>query len=478
MPKLNKQVKIIATIGPKSNSLPMLIDLITRGVSVFRLNFSHGDHRTHGETIALIRSAAQSLGSEVAILADLQGPKIRTRKTENDAPLTLVTGAQVTITSANITCTTTTIAVDYNNLSNEIAVGQSVLINDGAIRLTVTEKHPSGDLCATVVAGGIFGSHKGVNFPEAPLSIPSLTAKDLGDLTFILDQDIQYIALSFVRKPADLENLKILIKKKRDDIRIIAKIEKPEAALRIAELLPLCDGIMVARGDLGVEASPSAVPILQKELIAQANLTGKLVIVATQMLESMIISPLPTRAESSDVANAVIDSADAIMLSGETAIGAYPGEAVSTMVTIAHAAEVSRFMHHEMVTETNHKKFPPQAICNAAAWAGRDLGGIPLCVYTISGETALYLSKIRYHNAPIFAFSPNLQVVRMLALAWNVTALYLPFAENIAQLHIDGEELLKEKSLAKNGDPIGIVSGTSPIHGATNTLRIKIIGKP
>lgn len=478
MSKLTKQVKIIATIGPKSNSLPMLIDLISRGVSVFRLNFSHGNHRTHGETIALIRSAAQSLGSEVAILADLQGPKIRTRKTENDAPLTLATGSSVTITSANVTCTTATIAVDYDNLGNEIAVGQSILINDGAIHLTVTAKDPSGNLSAMVTAGGLFGSHKGINFPEAQLSIPSLTAKDLNDLTFILDQDIQYIALSFVRKPADLEELRYIIAKKRNDIRIIAKIEKPEAAMRIAELLPLCDGIMVARGDLGVEASPSAVPILQKELIAQANLMGKLVIVATQMLESMIVNPLPTRAESTDVANAIIDSTDAIMLSGETAIGTYPGEAVSTMVAIAHAAEISRFMPHELVTETNHKKFPPQAICNAAVWAGRDLGGIPLCVYTISGETALYLSKIRYHNAPIFAFSPDLQVVRMLALAWNVTALYLPFAENIAQLHIDGEELLKEKLWVKNGDQIGIVSGTSSIHGATNTLRIKVIGKP
>jgi pyruvate kinase len=333
----------------------------------------------------------------------------------------------------------------------------------------------NGDLSATVISGGEYSSRKGVNFPDVDLSIPSLTAKDRKDLAFITGQDIQYVALSFVRKAQDIKVLRRILKKGEKDIGIIAKIEKPEAARRIDSILEESDGIMVARGDLGVEATPYVVPIIQKNLINKANSMGKLVIVATQMLESMIHHPLPTRAESTDVANAIIDGADAIMLSGETAMGRYPAGAVATMSNIATAVESSKYVRTKLIDRSPIERFPPHALCEAAVWAGNDLGGIPLCIYTITGETALYLSKLRY-NAPVYAFSPDMQVVRSLSLAWNIHPWYLPFSENIVQLHFDGERLLLSKKYIRKGDMIGIISGTNAIPGATNTFRIKTIG--
>ena len=476
MIKQSKRVKIIATLGPASSSVDIIRLLIQQGVNVFRLNFSHGDHATHKKAITTIGQAAAALGTEVGILADLQGPKIRTRKTADDQPVTVTSGTRITITARNNTCTDTVIAIDYPGIAEEISKGQDILINDGAIQLKVTGKKANGDLSAIVVSGGDYSSRKGVNFPDVDLSIPSLTAKDRKDLSFIMKQDIQFVALSFVRKAEDITVLRKILGKKAKHLKIIAKIEKPEAARRIDAILKEVDGIMVARGDLGVEATPYAVPIIQKDLINKANGAGKLVIVATQMLESMINNVLPTRAESTDVANAIIDGADAIMLSGETAMGKHPAEAVGTMSKIATADEDSKYTRRKLVDHTIIERFPPHALCEAAVWAGNDLGGLPLCVYTITGETALYLSKLRY-NAPVYAFSPDMQVVRFLSMAWNICSILLPFSENIVQLHTDGEELLLKLKCIKKGDQIGIISGTNAIPGATNTFRIKMIGE-
>jgi pyruvate kinase len=472
----NKWVKIIATLGPASSSETVIRSLITNGVNVFRLNFSHGDHEMHGRNISVIRKSAEKLGREVGILADLQGPKIRTRKTADNCPVSITTGARVTITSRNVLCTADVISIDYAKIAEEISDGQEILINDGAIRLKVKQKKENGDLSATVLSGGEYSSHKGVNFPNVDLSIPSLTAKDRKDLTFITKQDIQFIALSFVRKAQDIIALRSVLKRNHKNIKVIAKIEKPEAARRINAILDSADGIMVARGDLGVEATPYVVPIIQKDLIKKANHAGKLVIVATQMLESMIHHSLPTRAESTDVANAIIDGSDAIMLSGETAVGHLPQNAVATMSRIASVVESSSYFHHDIIDLSTMKRYPPHALCEAAVWAGKDLGGIPLCVYTMTGETAFYLSKLRY-NAPVFVFAPDMQVVRCLSLAWNIFPLFLPFSENIVQLHRDGERYLLNNKLVKNGTMIGIISGTNAIPGATNTFRIKRIGK-
>jgi pyruvate kinase len=472
----DKRVKIIATVGPATASEPKIRQLIENGVNVFRLNFSHGDHEIHRATIDAVRKASARCGGDVALLADLQGPKIRTRSTEGNRTISLTTGAKLRITAQNCICSESIISVDYRKLAQEVGVGQEIMINDGAVKLRVTRKEKNGDLTAVVIAGGEYSSHKGVNFPDVDLSIPSLTPKDRRDLVFILEQDIQFVALSFVRKARDITLLRSIIEKKRRDIKIIAKIEKPEAARNIEPLLSCTDGIMVARGDLGVEASPFVVPIIQKELIQKANAAGKLVIVATQMLESMIKNPIPTRAESTDVANAIIDGTDAIMLSGETAMGAYPALAVATMVHIVQETEKSRFVAHNMTAFTIGSRTASQALCEAAVWAGRDLGGIPLCVFTISGATALYLSKLHY-EAPIIAFSPDLQVVKMLSLAWNITARHLPFTPLVDALHTKGETYLLKEMWVKKGDYIGIISGTNSVRGATNSFRLKIVGE-
>jgi pyruvate kinase len=470
-----KKVKIIATIGPSSSSEAMIEKLIRNGVNLFRLNLSHGTHEDHKKAATQIRNISRKLETETGIIADLQGPKIRTRSTANNEVITLTTGDQVRITSEKVICTTSVIAIDYPDIASEIEIGQQIMINDGAIRLEITAKHDCGDLDAKVTSGGEYSSHKGVNLPNVKLRIPSLTEKDLKDLEFILDMDIQYIALSFVRDAGDVKALREIVNKKRTDIKIISKIEKPEAAEHISEILEHSDGIMVARGDLGVEMTPYVVPIIQKDMIHKANSAGKIVIVATQMLESMIHQKMPTRAESTDVANAIIDGTDAIMLSGETAVGINPDEAVLTMTRIAQVTEQSNYIPRATQVIPTLDHYPPHAICDAAVLAGRDLNGIPLCVFTMSGETAFYLANRRY-QAPIYAFSPDWHVVKALSIAWNTIAFHLPFSQTIAQLHKDGESILLQNSLIRQGDLIGIISGATGVCGATDSFRIKKIG--
>jgi len=472
-----KKTKIIATIGPASGNARIVRGLLQQGVNVFRLNFSHGDHSFHKNSIRTIREEQKKLGTSAAILADLQGPKIRTGVCAGSGTVAVKKGAKIIVTSRKGPCTAERISIDYPHLERELKPGQFIMINDGAIRLRVDAVDVARRMIrCTVLAGGSYSSRKGVNLPNVNLRILSLTAKDRRDLAFILMADVNYIALSFVRRARDVAALRTIVRRKRPDIKIIAKIEKPEAAAAIDEILSASDGIMVARGDLGVEASPFEVPILQKDLVAKANLAGKLVIVATQMLESMIERPLPTRAESTDVANAIFDGTDAIMLSGETAVGSYPVLAAGTMAQIARAAEQSGYFPKDMVDLCQGARRSSCAVCEAAAWAGRDLGGAPVCVFTLSGDTALYLSKIR-NQSPLFAFSPDKRVVNMLSLAWNVMPIHIPFARHMADLIADAEKTLMARRLAKKGDTIVIVSGTTPVRGATNFLRVKKIGE-
>lgn len=477
---MQKKTKVIATIGPASSNGRTIRQLMQKGANVFRLNFSHGDHAIHGNSIKTIREQAGKLGIAAAIIADLQGPKIRTgicAATAPGAPVAVKKGARIIITSRKTVCTEKIISIDYPHLEREIRSGQIIMINDGAIRLRVdlVDRKARNAVC-TVLSGGSYSSHKGVNFPNVKLRIPSLTAKDRRDLAFILKADVNYIALSFVRSARDVSALRAIVDRKRPDIKIIAKIEKPEAAKAIEEILSVSDGIMVARGDLGVESSLFDVPILQKDLTTKANASGKLVIVATQMLESMIEHSAPTRAESTDVANAIFDGTDAIMLSGETAVGAYPVQAVEMMTHIAESAEQSSYFHREIIDVRREKRPSAQAVCEAAAWASRDLNGAPVCVFTLSGDTALYLSKIR-NQSPLYAFSPDKNVVNMLSLAWNVTPIHIPFAKHMADLMRDAENALLKRKCAKKGDQIVVVSGTTPLRGATNFLRVKKIGE-
>ncbi|MEI6808924.1 MAG: pyruvate kinase, partial [bacterium] len=322
----------------------------------------------------------------------------------------------------------------------------------------------------------VYSSHKGVNFPNARLKVPSMTAKDRRDLRFILTQPVDYIALSFVRAAHDLKALNSAIFRAGKRIKTIAKIEKPEAAADIERILDACDGIMVARGDLGVETSPYEVPQLQKDLVLKGNRKGKLVIVATQMLESMIEHPLPTRAESTDVANAILDGTDACMLSGETAVGAYPVESVRTMTRIAQAIETSSYFGSGEPVNLNLKDHSgPHSVCEAASWASRDLGGVPVLVFTMSGDTALYMAKIR-NQSPIIAISPHPEVVSMLSLAWNVRAFYVPFERDVVSLQRRAESFLVRKGILRKKQQIVVLCGTMPVRGATNFMRVKEVG--
>lgn len=477
MLKNEAKTKIIATIGPASNSPKVIEQLIKKGVDVFRLNFSHGSHSEHQKTINLIRFASKKIDQPVAILADLQGPKIRTGKTENNQSIPLKKNQDVTITMDNTICTDKVISIDYKKLSDEIDVGASILINDGSIKLIVQKiDKTKKEIQCKVLSSGKYSSRKGVNLPNVNLSVPALTSKDRKDLNFIIDQDINYIALSFVREAKDLSPLNNIIKKKKLSTKVIAKIEKPEAIENFMEILENCNGIMVARGDLGVETSVYEVPALQKELIEVANQQGKQVIVATQMLESMISSEVPTRAEASDVANAIFDNSDAVMLSGETAVGINPVNAVDTMNLIAVESESSPLCNNDFITLDLKNRSITHSICEAAEWASRDNGGMPVIVFTTSGDTALYLSKIR-NQSPIFAFTPDKNITNALAMAWNTRSFLLEEKKLFIDMVSSAENTLLKKKLIRKGQPLVIISGDGPFKGSTNNLRIKFAGE-
>ena len=471
-----RRTAIVATLGPAIRNADMLRALVAAGADVFRLNFSHGDHETHRRNVALIREVEEETGRPLGILADLQGPKIRTGPTPDDGPVFIASGAQVTLTSGDDVCSAEAITVDYPHLAREIEPGMAVVINDGAIRLRVDRVDPASNAIAcTALNSGSFSSRKGVNLPRVPLRIPALTQKDRADLDFIVQLDVRFIALSFVRRAADVALLKEVIGDRRSDIRIIAKIEKPEAADAVDEILAVADGIMVARGDLGVEAAAHEVPIIQKNLIRRAEAVRKPVIVATQMLESMMEHPLPTRAEASDVANAIFDGADAVMLSGETAVGAWPAEAVQMMSKIACTAEQSEYLRPIRLQDPDTTTVSSRALCDAAARASAELSHLPICVFTLSGDTAIYVSKLRT-PAPVYAFSPDLQVLRILCLAGNVTAFQIPFATHIDDLVADAEQILLSRGLLHSGDRMVVVSGTTPARGAANYMQIRQVG--
>lgn len=477
MLKYANKTKIIATIGPASYSRSVINKLINEGVSTFRLNFSHGTYEQHHQAITEIRLAAKQQTCRVAILADLQGPKIRTGKTRNDENIFLSKGQKTIVTSKSLECSDKIISIDYPPLAKEIEPGQHLLLNEGTIQLKVVNiNRQANEIECKVLNSGKYSSHKGVNLPKVKLSTPALTAKDRRDLDYLLTQDINYIALSFVRHPRDLKPLIARVKKSRKSIKVIAKIEKPEALEHISSILDTCDGIMVARGDLGVETSYYQVPILQKNFITKANEQGKLVIVATQMLESMIQAITPTRAEASDIANAVFDNTDALMLSGETAVGKYPVKAVRTMRRIAEESEASPYFNTQIVDINLKKRYPPHAICEAAMWASRDLGNIPVLIFSFSGETAFYLAKIR-NQSPIYAFTPSEDVANMLSLAWNIAPFVVPFKNTFLDLVTHAEQILQDKKFVRKGELIVVISGSAPVRGATNNLIIKKIGE-
>jgi len=471
-----RKTKIVATVGPASRSVKTLERLLRAGVDTFRINTSHGLPEEHLATIDRIRRVADRIRIPCGILVDLQGPKIRTGKTVEDAPVMLERNRRVTVTTRKTPCTADTIFIDYPKLITEMAVGAPILINDGAVALRVESIDPgSNTMRARVEQAGVYASKKGVNVPQTRLSVPALTLQDKKICRLLADHPVEYLALSFVRSEADVRHLRTLLKRYGVSARIIAKIEKPEAAHNVEDIIAGCDGIMVARGDLGVETSVSSVPVLQKEVITRANRRGKQVIVATQMLESMITHAQPTRAEASDVANAVLDGTDAVMLSGETAVGDYPVSCVKTMGTIINAVEESPHYFNDFTDLSLAYRYPPHTVCEAAAYSARDMDSIPVCVFTMSGDTAFYLAKIRCPS-PVCAFSPDPAVVRTLSLAWNVRPFYLPECSDVVSLYRSAESILRAARIVGKGDYMVLVHGTGQGRGRTNSMRIKQVG--
>ena len=471
---LKRRTKIVATIGPATQSEEVITDLIKAGVTTFRLNFSHGDHKDHAERIKTIRKVSKKLDLNIGILQDLQGPKIRLGRFK-DGPVKVVKGDKFSLTSNNVECTKTIANVTYDKLVQEVTTGKRILLDDGKIEMIVEKVDKVNNLLeCEVTVGGVLSNNKGVNFPDVQLSVKALTDKDIEDLEFGLIAGVDWIALSFVRNPSDINEIKNLINKNGHSIPVVAKIEKFEAIDQIDSILPLCDGVMVARGDLGVEMPAEEVPLLQKELIRKANTLGIPIITATQMLDSMASNPRPTRAEVSDVANAILDGTDAVMLSNETAVGDYPVEAVETMATIARRIERD---YPLKAIESNLPSTIPNAISAAVSNIARQLDAGAIIPLTKSGSTARNVSKFR-PPTPILATTTERSVARRLQLVWGVTPLLVKNDDRPAKTFSIAMQIAQEIGILKQGDLVVQTAGTlTGISGSTDLIKVGIVRK-
>ena len=471
---LKRRTKIVATIGPATQSEEIITDLIKAGVTTFRLNFSHGDHKDHQERIKTIRKVSEKLDLDIGILQDLQGPKIRLGRFK-DGPVKVKKGDKFSLTSNEVECTKSIANVTYNKLAQEVTSGKRILLDDGKIEMIV-EKVDMGNniLECKVTVGGVLSNNKGVNFPDVQLSVKALTDKDIEDLEFGLTAGVDWIALSFVRNPSDINEIKNLINKNGHSIPVVAKIEKFEAIDQIDSILPLCDGVMVARGDLGVEMPAEEVPLLQKELIRKANTLGIPIITATQMLDSMASNPRPTRAEVSDVANAILDGTDAVMLSNETAVGDYPVEAVETMATIARRIERD---YPLKAIESHLPSTIPNAISAAVSNIARQLDAGAIIPLTKSGSTARNVSKFR-PPTPILATTTERSVARRLQLVWGVTPLLVKNDDRTAKTFSIAMQIAQELGILKQGDLVVQTAGTlTGISGSTDLIKVGLVRK-
>ena len=469
-----RRTKIVATIGPSSREPSMLERLVEAGVDVLRLNFSHGEHAQHLEVIETAREIAARRDHPLALLQDLSGPKIRTGKVKGGVPIELRDGARITITiDETIEGTPELISTSYDPLPRDVAPGDAILLDDGNLELRVLSAAESTVSCE-VVHGGLLKSNKGMNLPGVKLSTPALTEKDRRDLAFGVQQGVDWVALSFVRQAADVEETKALIRSLGGSVPVIAKIEKREAIDDLPQILEVADGLMVARGDLGVELSTEEVPTLQKRIIQMANGAGKVVITATQMLESMIENTRPTRAEASDVANAILDGTDAIMLSGETAAGRFPVEAVKTMARIALYTEEQYGLRSPARASVGQGSMVARSLARVAAMVAEELDCKLILAFTESGSTARLVSSFRPH-APIAAITFNDETYRRLALWWGVVPVKSSFSASTDDMIVKGEELLKRPGLAGSGDTVLMLAGQQHTAGATNMMRVHTI---
>jgi pyruvate kinase len=469
----HRRAKIVCTIGPSSSSYEKIVKLIKAGMDVARLNFSHGTHAEHKKVVSFIRKASLALKKPVAIMQDLQGPKIRVQTFMNGS-VELKPGKSFILTTRNVKGNDQIVSVSYKLFNQDVKAGDDVLLDDGLLKLKV-EKIKGEDVNCRVVFGGRLSDHKGINLPDCILSVNALTKKDREDLKFGIDQDVDYVALSFVQRPEDIKQIKSIIARYHKDIPVIAKIEKPQAVKTIDAITDIADAIMVARGDLGVELNPEEVPLIQKQIIHSCNEKGIPVITATQMLESMIHNPRPTRAEASDVANAVLDGTDAVMLSGETASGKYPVESVITMHRIVNLVESKRTHSWELKRRKPDLKYPTSlAIGYSASHAADLVKAAAIVCLTQSGSTARMIARFR-PNEPIISMTPVPVSLTRMALFWGVSGyLVKELSENMESAIKQVKEVVLKQKLVKKGERIVITAGL-PFYtrGTTNMVRIE-----
>ena len=468
-----KRTKIVATLGPASSSEEVLKQLLEAGVNVFRVNFSHGAADEHRATIRRIREILKETGFHAAILADLQGPKLRVGVVEEGA--LLVPGDLLTFTTEKCEGTKERVYMTYSQFPRDVRVGENVLLDDGKLVLKVVSTNGVDEVVAQTIQGGPLKSKKGVNLPNTRVSLPCLTEKDLADLDVALEENVDWIGLSFVRNAQDIHELRAILNERGHHAGIIAKIEKPEAVADIDAILEATDGAMVARGDLGVEVPMESVPIIQKMIVRKCIELAKPVIVATQMMETMIDSLTPTRAEVNDVANAVMDGADAVMLSGETSVGQYPVQVVQTMARIAEAAEREcsfRGKEHKPVEEVA-ERFISDTVCYYAAKMANSVDASAICTLTFSGHSAQLISSFR-PQSHVYAFTANHKILNKLSLHWGVRGFYYDNMESTDATFVDITKQLKAEGLVQSGNRI-VQLASMPIEakGTTNTIRIK-----
>jgi pyruvate kinase len=471
-----RRAKIVATLGPASNTESTFRALVRAGLDVARLNFSHGSQAQKLELIQMVRKVAEEEGKPICILADLQGPKIRTGKLVDHKPILLETGQKLIITPRDIAGTPEVISTTFVTLAENLEPGARILLSDGLIELHVLQLDGDDVECA-VINGGLLGESKGINLPGVAVKVPALTEKDALDLDFAIGAGVDAVALSFVRNAEDVRLVKERIDALQADTWIIAKLEKPQAIENLDEILEIADGVMVARGDLGVEMPPEKVPAIQKLVIRRAGDFRKPVITATQMLESMIENPRPTRAEASDVANAIYDGTDAVMLSAESAAGKYPIEAVKMMakIVLETEAQIRETPVAPGTRRRSHLVTVPESICESMAHAALDLDIRAIAVFTETGATARLLSKYS-PNPPIVAMSANPGVIHRMNLLRGVFPMACGKSATTEHMIETVEQLLEESKFAHRGDIVGIVAGTRTKTGATNFMRLHVLG--
>ena len=469
---MKNKAKIVATLGPSSANKKTMMAMANAGVSVFRINFSHGDHSIHRKTIRLVKEINTDLNRNIAVLADLQGPKLRIGNVK--AKQVLIEGNEIEFTHEDILGDTSKVYMNYSLFASDVKVGEKILLDDGKLALEIISTNKTNSVKAKVLQGGPLNSKKGVNLPNTKISLPSLTEKDLADLDVALEENIEWIGLSFVRSSTDVQELKTLIKTKGGVAKVVSKIEKPEAVKDIDNILLITDAAMVARGDLGVEVPMEEVPLIQKMIVDKCHHYSKPVIIATQMMETMIESLTPTRAEVNDVANSVLDGADAVMLSGETSVGKYPVEVVETMTKIiSHIEDTAEItVKHDNPPVTHSKRFITNSICFNASKISDQIDAKAILTMSHSGYTAFQIASHR-PKTNIIVFTANRDILNTLSLIWGVRAFFYDKMESTDQTFADIRAILKQKNIVVKDDMIvNIASMPIQDRGTTNMLKI------